>query len=462
MGTMAREGHILLIAMLLTGVCNADPQILSVTTVQQEPYTMSKGSTLEGYCVDLLSALSKKLGFLYNVHLVKDGKYGKIDESGSWTGMIGEIVRGEADLAIAPLTVTAAREAAVDMSQPFMQTGLSFIMKKDFTSDEQDHLSLLNPFSTEIWVGILIAYLVTSICIYLAARISPYEWDKPQTEENHFSLLHSFWYAAGALTLQGAGPHPKALSGRVIAAIWWLFSLGLLACYLANLNSWMQSDNKQRSLTSFEDLANQDIIEYGTVKGGSSQAFFQNSQTPTYRKIYEEMERKQSYSMTTEEGIRRAQEGSYAFIGEAVSLDLAMARYCDLQRSPEVIAMRGYGIAAPLGSPIVKNLSVAILQLSQSGELDDLYNKWWHNSCPADDAKVLSLKITNLKGIFLLLALGLTVGVLLALLELGAKSHTAASAEEKSCCSVLSSELSQRFGGSGEKMPAQTSEKCKA
>lgn len=55
---------------------------------------MSKGSQLEGYCMDLLSELAKKLGFKYKVHLVKDGAYGRQDESGNWNGMIGEVVRG--------------------------------------------------------------------------------------------------------------------------------------------------------------------------------------------------------------------------------------------------------------------------------------------------------------------------------------------------------------------------------
>lgn len=44
--------------------------------------------------MDLLSALAEKLGFKYNVRLVKDGKYGTRDERGNWVGMIGEVVRG--------------------------------------------------------------------------------------------------------------------------------------------------------------------------------------------------------------------------------------------------------------------------------------------------------------------------------------------------------------------------------
>lgn len=68
-----------------------------------------------------------------------------------------------------------------------------------------------------------------------------------------------------------------------------------------------------------------------------------------YRRIYQHMERKKSFVSGMDEGIRRAQEGNYAFIGEAVSLDLAAARYCKLTRSQEVISMRAYGIAAPIG-----------------------------------------------------------------------------------------------------------------
>lgn len=77
--------------------------------------------------------------------------------------------------------------------------------------------------------------------------------------------------------------------------------------------------------------------------------FPQNSNNPVYRRIYQHMERKKSYVASMDEGVRRTQEGNFAFIGEAVSLDLAVARYCKLTRSQEVIAMRAYSIAAPVG-----------------------------------------------------------------------------------------------------------------
>lgn len=54
-----------------------------------------------------------------------------------------------------------------------------------------------------------------------------------------------------------------------------------------------------------------------------------------------------------DEGVRRAKEGNFAFIGESVSLDLAVARHCELVRAHEVVGMRGYSIAAALGEAAI-------------------------------------------------------------------------------------------------------------
>uniref|UniRef100_A0A674P594 Glutamate receptor n=1 Tax=Takifugu rubripes TaxID=31033 RepID=A0A674P594_TAKRU len=396
-----------------------DAKEISITTIEEEPYTMTRGSELEGFCIDLLSQLSQKIGFRYDLHLVKDGRYGAIDTSGKWTGMIGELVRGEADLAVAPLTVTAARERFVDTTTPFMQTGLSFILRNDVTS-ARSSVGVMSPFSRDTWIGIFIAFLLTAFCMFLVGRISPSEWAEPDTDDHSLTFSHSLWYLMGSLTLQGAGPHPKSPSGRLISTIWWLFTILLLACYFSSFSLMMYTSNKQMSIQSFEDLANQDVIDYGTVRSGATMMFFKYSNNPVHRKIYQHMEHKKSFVSTMEEGVRRTQEGNFAFIGEAVSLELAVARYCTLTRSQDVIGMRSYAIAAPLGSPLVKNLSIAILKLSESGELKYLHDKWWASSCLPTDRTQLSpsLQPHDLLGLFLFLVVGSSVGLLLALTEL--------------------------------------------
>ncbi|XP_053724493.1 probable glutamate receptor isoform X1 [Synchiropus splendidus] len=446
---------------LKLGTCAAAQPELRITTIKQEPYTTPKGAQMEGFCMDLLSEIAKMLGFKYKVHLVKDGSYGRQDESGHWNGMIGEVMRGEADLAIAPLTLTAARERVVGMTKPFMQTGISILLRRDI-SEESGLFEFLTPFSAETWVGVLAAYLGTAACIFLVARLSPCEWSQPESEATKFTLLHSLWYTAGALALQGAGPHPRALSGRLVCGSWWLFTIFLLACYFSNLRSSKSLESSQLLVKGFEDLANQDMIEYGCLTGSSTLAFFKNSNNPVYRRIYEHMERSKSFVSTMDEGVRRAKEGNYAFIGESVSLDLAVARYCELVRAHEVVGMRGYSIATALGSPLIKNLSIAILQLSEAGELAYLRSKWWASSCVADRAKSSTPQPQSLKGVFLILSLGLGLGALVAVLELWTKSRTSAAGQRKSHCKVLTEELSLRFRANTEGAPQEVADKEKA
>lgn len=46
----------------------------------------------EGYCLDLLKELSNILGFIYEVRLVADGKYGAQNDKGEWNGMVKELI----------------------------------------------------------------------------------------------------------------------------------------------------------------------------------------------------------------------------------------------------------------------------------------------------------------------------------------------------------------------------------
>lgn len=73
---------------------------------------------------------------------------------------------------------------------------------------------------------------------------------------------------------------------------------------------------------------------------------------------------------------------------------------------------------------------MAILQLSEAGELAYLRSKWWASSCLAERAKSSAVQPHSLKGMFLVLSVGLGLGAVLAVLELFSKSRRSA-AEQK-------------------------------
>lgn len=56
------------------------------------------------------------------------------------------------------------------MSKPFMQTGISILLRKDI-SEETGFFDFLTPFTAETWIGVLIAYLGTAACIFIVARL---------------------------------------------------------------------------------------------------------------------------------------------------------------------------------------------------------------------------------------------------------------------------------------------------
>jgi hypothetical protein len=68
----------------------------------------------------------------------------------------------------------------------------------------------------------------------------------------------------------------RTISGRIVAFISWLFTLTLFILFLANLTAMRTSDKtpQTNSFGSLEELANQTLIQYGVVSGGSTEEFF--------------------------------------------------------------------------------------------------------------------------------------------------------------------------------------------
>ena len=67
--------------------------------LQGAPYLMRKANATPGseeyygYCADLAKKIANFVGFEYEIHAVKDGKFGQKDINNTWNGMVGELVR---------------------------------------------------------------------------------------------------------------------------------------------------------------------------------------------------------------------------------------------------------------------------------------------------------------------------------------------------------------------------------
>ncbi|CAL7935377.1 unnamed protein product [Xylocopa violacea] len=470
-----------------------------VTTIVEEPYIMRKKSetgelltgndSYEGYCKDLADLIAKKLGITYELRIVKDGKYGmeNPDVPGGWDGMVGELIRKEADIAIAPMTITSERERVIDFSKPFMSLGISIMIKKPI-KQKPGVFSFLNPLSKEIWVCVIFSYIGVSIVLFTVSRFSPYEWrvltlssstdstmaarNDPTLQHPHgsqgsphvptssmandFSIINSLWFALAAFMQQGCDISPRSISGRIVGSVWWFFTLILISSYTANLAAFLTVERMVAPINSPEDLASQTEVQYGTLSHGSTWDFFRKSQISLYSKMWEFMNsRKHVFVKTYDEGIRRVRtsKGKYALLIESPKNEYINEREpCDTMKVGRNLDAKGFGVATPLGSPLKDPINLAVLSLKENGELTKLVNRWWYDRTECrhgdkQDATRNELSLSNVAGIFYILIGGLLLALAVALLEFCYKSHTEATRAKIPLSDAMKAKARLTIGG---------------
>ncbi|XP_076658014.1 glutamate receptor ionotropic, kainate 2 [Halictus rubicundus] len=388
----------------------------------------------EGFCIDLIDEIAKQLNFKYEFELVPDKNYGTYNkDTKQWNGLIRRLLDHKAHLAICDLTITYERENAVDFTMPFMNLGISILYSKP-EEKKQDLFSFLSPLSIDVWLYMATAFLAVSVMLFLQARMAPGEWNNPhpcnpdpEELENNFNLNNSMWLTVGSLMQQGSDILPAAPSIRMVAGMWWFFTLIMVSSYTANLAAFLTSEKMDNPIKGVEDLAKQTKIKYGSVDGGSTSAFFRDSNYTTYQRMYAIMtEAKPSvFTKSNDEGVERVRKkNDYAFLMESTTIEYKMERDCNLVKVGGLIDNKGYGIALPRNSPHRTPINGAILKLQETGVLQDLKKKWWveqgGGQCVDGDkekANSNELGISNVGGVFLVLLFGCCGSFVIAIFE---------------------------------------------
>ncbi|XP_061690871.1 glutamate receptor 1a isoform X4 [Syngnathoides biaculeatus] len=449
-----------------------------VTTILESPYVMLKknheqlvgNDKYEGYIVELAAEIAKHVGYQYKLKIVSDGKYGARDpDTKMWNGMVGELVYGKADVAVAPLTITLVREEVIDFSKPFMSLGISIMIKKP-TKSKPGVFSFLDPLAYEIWMCIVFAYIGVSVVLFLVSRFSPYEWHaddyeeggEPQspTQTNEFGIFNSLWFSLGAFMQQGCDISPRSLSGRIVGGVWWFFTLIIISSYTANLAAFLTVERMVSPIESAEDLAKQTEIAYGTLDAGSTKEFFRRSKIAVFEKMWSYMKAADPsvFVKTTDEGVIRVRKskGKYAYLLESTMNEyIEQRKPCDTMKVGGNLDSKGYGIATPKGSPLRNPVNLAVLKLNEQGLLDKLKNKWWYDKgeCGSGGGdskdKTSALSLSNVAGVFYILIGGLGLAMLVALVEFCYKSRTESRRMKQSINDAMRCSTLTRMSGNG-------------
>ncbi|XP_014247016.1 glutamate receptor ionotropic, kainate 2-like isoform X2 [Cimex lectularius] len=394
---------------------------------------LSGNDRFEGFGIDLIHELSLMSGFNYTFVVREDKSSGNPLKSGKWTGMIGDVLDGRADLAIADITITRERERDADFTMPFMNLGISILYKKPKKAPPST-FSFLSPFSAEVWAYMLSAYFGVSLLLFVIGRVSPYEWtnkypciEDPKELENQFTLLNSYWFTIGSLMQQGSDLAPIAVSTRMVAAIWWFFTLIMVSSYTANLAAFLTVEVTVSPFLNVDGLANQKTIKYGAKAGGATANFFRDSNLTLYQQMWKYMESNSDVMMPTNEaGVRRVMENDdYAFLMESTSIEYEVERKCELHQIGGLLDNKGYGIVMRQNSSYRNVLSRNVVKLQEKGKLTQLKNKWWREkrgggacAVKSEGGAASELGLANVGGVFLVLLAGCILSIFFALAEL--------------------------------------------
>merc|ERR550519_248720 len=317
--------------------------------------------------------------------------------------------------------------------------------------------SFLDPFSVEIWIYMAVACFVVPFVMYVAARIST---PTPKNvagivahtddEENvskesktlevgesnigpKLTLGSSFWIVFSSLFCKGTDNIPRAVSARCVVGIWWFFVITVACIYIATVGPFLRYSQEDLPMDTVEDLAEQSDIKYGSVKGGSTYAFFKDNVNEPYARMANQMMHDpEVFTKTNSEGIDRVlnSSGNYAFILESPSAQYPAGQNCDLYQVGGLLNSKGYGIAVAPNSPLLNDINIAILRLNEAGVIEQLEYKWFHlnDMCPryfggnrrvpaSTHESVYPLTVENVGGVFILLLVGLVISILIAILE---------------------------------------------
>ncbi|XP_017361011.1 glutamate receptor ionotropic, NMDA 1 isoform X1 [Cebus imitator] len=384
-----------------------------------------------GFCIDLLIKLARTMNFTYEVHLVADGKFGtqeRVNNSNKkeWNGMMGELLSGQADMIVAPLTINNERAQYIEFSKPFKYQGLTILVKKEIPRSTLD--SFMQPFQSTLWLLVGLSVHVVAVMLYLLDRFSPFgrfKVNSEDEEEDALTLSSAMWFSWGVLLNSGIGEGaPRSFSARILGMVWAGFAMIIVASYTANLAAFLVLDRPEERITGINDprLRNpSDKFIYATVKQSSVDIYFRRQ--VELSTMYRHME-KHNYESAAE-AIQAVRDNKlHAFIWDSAVLEFEASQKCDLVTTGELFFRSGFGIGMRKDSPWKQNVSLSILKSHENGFMEDLDKTWVrYQECDSRSNAPATLTFENMAGVFMLVAGGIVAGIFLIFIEIAYKRH---------------------------------------
>ena len=271
---------------------------LRVTTVHNPPLMtidpQPDGSySYSGYLYDLWKAIAEELNLRFRMVplLGRAHGYGTLHENGTWSGMVGELAYGRADVAVATLDMRPDRAAVVDYldTYPILSVTYKFHVRR--AGGEIPQLSmdlfgaLLNPLHGAVWWTLLASVLLLSMVLWISEGLSHTQAKKgkPSKDMTWTSCLLSCFMAAVG---QGWASTPDSLSGRIVTLSCWMLGIIITTSYTANLISHLTVIDVSSPITNLKEFSEKRGWKLSVSRGHASISDWKVSSNPYECELY--------------------------------------------------------------------------------------------------------------------------------------------------------------------------------
>ncbi|XP_063884890.1 glutamate receptor ionotropic, delta-2-like isoform X2 [Scylla paramamosain] len=408
--------------------------------------------------------LAKAMNFTHRYVLSPDRTFGTIMPDGSWTGMMGMVVREEVDFGGVPFMLSPARAAAGDYTAA-IGTGKVIILG-GLGGLKIDPWGFLLPLTPIVWASALTALLsVLALLEILSLSLSSETLHRGAFSPVRILLQQgeTSWTVLGPaclglpciLTISVlSGSSSRALMKtnsasltpnadvvwpaewwwweRLVLGLWMLTTLVLTRSYAGNLMSLLAVRYVPQPFQTLRDVLDHPSVAMIWQKYSKNEEFLRGVQSGMFREVAD-MEKKGRLKFHTQTQFSKSLDTLvragdhvlveiYSTVKTLMALDFSKKGRCDFYLSRDGFLPFSSSIISQKTNPIIQGLSPRVMALTESGILtywvQDVANFTRCNNVPKKVAFSTTLSFTNLWGVFALLAGGLTAGLVVWCLEL--------------------------------------------
>lgn len=304
-----------------------------------------------GYSIDLWNAIADELNVT-----TEWVRYDSAKE------LLAGLSQGEVELAVAGLSITAAREAnGYDFSQPYYESGLQLMVRNSGQTMFQVWTRRL--FNGQV-ANALVLVTVSSMVVGSLIWMVEHQHNENFSQHPVKGVGQGMWFAVVTLGTFGYGDvTPVRLPGRLLACVWMGISFFIVADFIASMTVLQLNE----ASTSMDQLKGEQI---GVVGGTTAENFLRSQ--PVLPAAFESLDDAAAALATGKiAGIVRDYPNLYHLVSTTSEFRLAGDR----------LSSENYGIAVAEGqSPeLLEAVNRELISLQEQGYLKTLQIKWFGN-----------------------------------------------------------------------------------